>query len=57
MRYWPDEDQPRELEVYNGKISVKNVNEKSTADYTLREFLVSHEGEVSSPFPAASETH
>ena len=42
VRYWPDEDQSKEL----GNITVKHVSEKSTADYTLREFQVANENEV-----------
>lgn len=40
MRYWPEECQGKEY----GKIKVRNLSESSTADYTLREFLVSREG-------------
>jgi tyrosine-protein phosphatase non-receptor type 11 len=40
VRYWPEECQGKEY----GKIKVRNLSESSTADYTLREFLVSREG-------------
>jgi tyrosine-protein phosphatase non-receptor type 11 len=40
VRYWPEEGQGKEY----GKIKVRNLSESSTADYTLREFLVSREG-------------
>ena len=46
VRYWPDEDQSKELKDQNSQIIVKHVSEKSTADYTLREFLVTNDGEV-----------
>ena len=40
-KYWPDLDKVESF----GKFTVKNVSEKSSQDYTLREFLVSKEGE------------
>ncbi|GAB6023095.1 protein tyrosine phosphatase, non-receptor type 11 [Chamberlinius hualienensis] len=40
-RYWPDEGQTKEC----GKVTVKNITESSSADYTLREFAVTKEGE------------
>ncbi|XP_069692133.1 tyrosine-protein phosphatase non-receptor type 11 isoform X3 [Periplaneta americana] len=40
VRYWPEECQAKEY----GKTKVRNLSESSTADYTLREFLVSREG-------------
>ncbi|PNF27585.1 Tyrosine-protein phosphatase non-receptor type 11 [Cryptotermes secundus] len=40
VRYWPEECQGKEY----GKTKVRNLSESSTADYTLREFLVSREG-------------
>ncbi|XP_067006544.2 tyrosine-protein phosphatase non-receptor type 11 isoform X2 [Anabrus simplex] len=40
VRYWPEESQSKEY----GKIKVRNLVESSTADYTLREFLVMKEG-------------
>lgn len=43
VRYWPDEN---EAKLCN-KITVCNLGESSTADYTLREFLVTKEGHVS----------
>ena len=49
VRYWPDEDQSKELKDQNTKIVVKHVSEKSTADYTLREFQVINENEVRFP--------
>jgi tyrosine-protein phosphatase non-receptor type 11 len=39
VRYWPEECQGKEY----GKTKVCNLLESSTADYTLREFLVSRE--------------
>lgn len=42
-RYWPEEGQTKEY----GKSSVKYLVETSTADYTLREFLLSMEGSPS----------
>ena len=38
-RYWPEEAQTKDY----GKIKVRNLSESSTADYTLREFLVTRE--------------
>lgn len=35
-RYWPEQNSVKDF----GKINVKNLNESSTAHYTLREFLV-----------------
>lgn len=40
-RYWPEEGQTKEC----GKITLKNVAESATVDYTLREFTVTKEGE------------
>jgi hypothetical protein len=40
VHYWPEECQGKEY----GKTKVRNLSESSTADYTLREFLVSREG-------------
>jgi hypothetical protein len=40
VRYWPEECSGKEY----GKTKVHNLSESSTADYTLREFLVSREG-------------
>ncbi|XP_046397358.1 tyrosine-protein phosphatase non-receptor type 11-like isoform X2 [Ischnura elegans] len=37
-RYWPEEGQMKEY----GRVRVRNLSESSTADYTLREFLVSY---------------
>ncbi|KAK3921163.1 Tyrosine-protein phosphatase non-receptor type 11 [Frankliniella fusca] len=38
-RYWPEEGQSKEYK----KIKVRNLLESKTADYTLREFAVTHE--------------
>lgn len=38
-RYWPDEGETKEFD----KVAVKNVSQSSTADYTLREFLVTYQ--------------
>ncbi|CAM1308650.1 PTPN11 (predicted) [Pycnogonum litorale] len=44
VRYWPDEG---EAKICN-KMTVCNLGESSTADYTLREFLVTKEGHLES---------
>ncbi|XP_064459255.1 tyrosine-protein phosphatase non-receptor type 11-like isoform X3 [Ornithodoros turicata] len=41
VRYWPEEGQTKEY----GKFKLQHVTESSTADYTLREFNLSKEGE------------
>ncbi|XP_054719961.1 tyrosine-protein phosphatase non-receptor type 11-like [Uloborus diversus] len=38
-RYWPDEDQAKEV----GKFVLKNISESSTTDYILREFSLTKE--------------
>ncbi|XP_039278631.1 tyrosine-protein phosphatase corkscrew [Nilaparvata lugens] len=37
-RYWPEDGETKEY----GKVTVKTVSQSSTADYTLREFLVTY---------------
>ncbi|KAG1683060.1 Tyrosine-protein phosphatase non-receptor type 11 [Nymphon striatum] len=44
VKYWPDENDSK---ICN-KITVSSVTESSTADYTLREFLVTKEGHLES---------
>ncbi|XP_044741677.1 tyrosine-protein phosphatase corkscrew [Chrysoperla carnea] len=44
-RYWPEEDQSKEY----GKITVRSISESSTADYTLREFIVTKQNCVEKP--------
>ncbi|XP_035233634.1 tyrosine-protein phosphatase non-receptor type 11-like isoform X1 [Stegodyphus dumicola] len=39
VRYWPDENQTKEV----GKFVLKNIAESSTTDYILREFLLTKE--------------
>ncbi|XP_075213083.1 protein tyrosine phosphatase non-receptor type corkscrew isoform X2 [Lycorma delicatula] len=40
-RYWPEEGETKEYD----KVTVKHVTQSSTADYTLREFLVTYKNE------------
>ncbi|XP_046668267.1 tyrosine-protein phosphatase non-receptor type 11 isoform X2 [Homalodisca vitripennis] len=40
-RYWPEEGETKEFD----KVTVKNMSQASTTDYTLREFLVSYKDE------------
>lgn len=42
VRYWPDEGQTKEY----GKYKLQHISESSNADYTLREFSVTKEGEA-----------
>lgn len=41
VRYWPDEGQTKEY----GRYKLQHISESSNADYTLREFSVTKEGE------------
>ncbi|XP_054271842.1 tyrosine-protein phosphatase non-receptor type 11-like isoform X3 [Macrosteles quadrilineatus] len=40
-RYWPEEGESKEYD----QVTVKNLSQSSTADYTLREFLVTYQEE------------
>ncbi|RWS06483.1 tyrosine-protein phosphatase non-receptor type 11-like protein [Dinothrombium tinctorium] len=44
VRYWPSEGQKKIC----GKIEIKNVSERPSVDYTLREFVISKEGQSGS---------
>ncbi|KAH6933520.1 hypothetical protein HPB50_015893 [Hyalomma asiaticum] len=46
VRYWPDEGQTKDY----GKYCLQHISESSNADYTLREFAMSKNGETRSVF-------
>ncbi|KAI0217926.1 Tyrosine-protein phosphatase non-receptor type 11 [Lamellibrachia satsuma] len=41
VKYWPDEQETKEMEVYTGTLRVKNISENTTQDHVVREFDVS----------------
>jgi len=47
VKYWPDEKEPREMDVFKGTLKVTNVSENTTHDHVLREFDVSFQNKVS----------